>query len=177
MFRGFQGKDPSCLVLRLKSDGPVQVWRKKGISYTSKGSPVFCGKKPGTRLHPRRPTLLNNRFYGDGTRTAFSSLSNTQQNEQYSCRRAQPDDFFFVGSTSINSSYSAVHLCSWATPCTVLAQLFVQLSNGRDQRTGPPRSFPRCFSQIKFPNILVDTMQEEQKSMGNHRSWSLAEGQ
>lgn len=107
----------------------------------------------------------------------FTVIAQEQQNEQYSCHRAQPDDFFFVGSTSINSSYSAVHLCSWATPCTVLAQLFVQLSNGRDQRTGPPRSFPRCFSQIKFPNILVDTMQEEQKSMGNHRSWSLAEGQ
>lgn len=121
MFRGFQGKDPSCFALRLKSDGPFPISREKGISCpfwdTSEGSPVFCGKKPGTRPQPQRPTLLNNRFYSDHIRAAFSSPSDTEQNKQYSCRRAQPDDFFFVSSTSINSSCCASLFLSYSLHC------------------------------------------------------------
>lgn len=177
MFRGFQAKDPSCLVLRFKSDDPFPIWRKKGISYTSKVSPVFCGKKPGTRSQPQRPTQSNNWFHSDHIRAAFSSPSDTQQNKQCTA----------VGHSLMISSLSA------APVSVVLTLLFISVSElllalcqhsylcscvmeGIKEMVHLG-VFLGVFTQIKSPNTLADTMQEEHKSMWNHRSWSLAEGQ
>lgn len=95
-----QGKDPSCLLLRIKSDGPFPVWGERVLLTPQKGL-VFCGKKPGTRPQPQRPTLLNNWFYSEHVRTAFFSPSAIQQNEYSSCRRARPDDFLSAVPVSI----------------------------------------------------------------------------
>lgn len=146
-----------------------QYGGKRGISCpfgdTSKESPVFCGKKPGTRPQPQRPTLLNHRFYSDHIRAAFSSPSDTQQNKQDSCPRAQPDDFFFVSSTSINSSYSAVPtlpelltaLCQHSNLCSCVMERIKELVH--------LGVFLGVFSQMESPSILADTMQEEHKSV------------
>jgi len=132
---------------------PFQYEGETGIPYTSEGSLVVCGKKPGTRPQPQRPAPWNSRFDRAGVRPAFSSPSDVRQNEQSGCRRAPPDRFFSVSSTSIDSSYPAVRLCSWAAPCTVPAQLSVQPCNGRDRGTDPPKIFLGCFSVRSNPQI------------------------
>lgn len=106
------------LVLRISQMTLFQYGLKRGFLTAPKDllCPVGRSLAPGPSLKDQLCCTIN-----------FTVIMSEPQfpPHQTSSTRSSPDSFS-VSSTCINSSYPAVHLCSWATPCPAPAQLLMQ---------------------------------------------------